>query len=104
MYNLDERPGCSRSAEDTQLYQVISIDGDRLRYEARTAVGDLYDAFDLRKRPGRPNELIEKIPDTPERRRPAPAPEAAGTEDLVPADLIRPGRRTGLPPARSPRS
>ncbi len=32
-------------AEDTQLFQVLRIDGTRLRYEARTATGRLYDAF-----------------------------------------------------------
>lgn len=34
-------------AEDTQLFQTIRIDGARLRYEARTATGRLYDAFEL---------------------------------------------------------
>ena len=34
-------------AEDTQLFQVLRIDGVRLRYEARTATGRLYDAFEL---------------------------------------------------------
>lgn len=34
-------------AEDTQLFQVLRIDGTRLRYEARTATGRLYDAFEL---------------------------------------------------------
>ena len=34
-------------AEDTQLFQVLHIDGARLRYEARTATGRLYDAFEL---------------------------------------------------------
>ncbi|GHB98591.1 purple acid phosphatase family protein [Thermomonas carbonis] len=34
-------------AEDTQLFQVVRIDGTRLRYEARTATGCLYDAFEL---------------------------------------------------------
>lgn len=34
-------------AEDTQLFQVLRFDGPRLRYEARTATGRLYDAFDL---------------------------------------------------------
>ena len=34
-------------AEDTQLFQVLRIDGARLRYEARTATGRLYDAFEL---------------------------------------------------------
>ncbi len=59
------------------------VDGDTPRYEARTAVGDLYDAFDLRKRPGRPNQLIEKIPDTPERHRPASV--TADTKGVDPA-------------------
>lgn len=34
-------------AEDTQLFQVVRIEGDTLRYEARTATGRLYDAFSL---------------------------------------------------------
>jgi len=67
MYSLQKHPFMTRQAENTQLYQIIHIDGDRLRYEARTAVGDLYDAFTLVKRPGQINELVEQIPDTPER-------------------------------------
>lgn len=59
-----------RRAEDTQLYQIISIDGDELRYDAKTATGELYDAFSLNKRDGQVNELIERIPNTPERLRP----------------------------------
>lgn len=58
-----------RRAEDTQLYQVITIDGDRLIYQAKTATGKLYDAFTLVKRPGQSNELIEQVPDVPENRR-----------------------------------
>ena len=58
-----------RAAEDTQLYQIITVDGDELRYEARTATGMPYDAFTLRKQPGKANELIDRIPDTPELRR-----------------------------------
>ena len=57
----------ARAAENTQLYQIISIDGDALRYEARTATGELYDAFRLKKRAGERNELIDEIPETPER-------------------------------------
>jgi hypothetical protein len=33
--------------EDTQLFQVLRFDGGRMRYEARTATGRLYDAFEL---------------------------------------------------------
>ena len=35
------------TAEDTQLFQVLRIDGQRLRYQARTATGRLYDAFEI---------------------------------------------------------
>ena len=58
-----------RRAEDTQLYQVITIDNNELRFEARTALGVLYDAFTIRKAPGRPNELMNQRPDRPEIRR-----------------------------------
>jgi hypothetical protein len=61
----------ARAAEDTQLYQVIRIGGDRLSYESHTARGHVYDAFELRKRDGAPNELIDRSPATPERRREA---------------------------------
>lgn len=67
MYNLDRDDRMRRAAANTQLYQIVSIDGMELRYEARTAVGELYDAFLLRKRDGEPNELIDQIPDLPER-------------------------------------
>jgi len=60
----------ARDAESTQLYQVIRIDGDRLRYEARTARGVLYDAFELERRAGKPNRIIDRTPDTPARRDP----------------------------------
>ncbi|MCA9027795.1 MAG: metallophosphoesterase family protein [Planctomycetaceae bacterium] len=58
-----------RRAEDTQLYQIITVDGDQLEYQAKTATGGLYDAFTLVKRSGQPNELIERAPNSPEIRR-----------------------------------
>lgn len=69
MYDLERRPFMKRAAEDTQLYQIIRIDGDQLRYEARTATGRLYDGFTLIKRDGRPNQLIEQVPNRKERLR-----------------------------------
>ncbi|KAG0737455.1 hypothetical protein G6F24_017946 [Rhizopus arrhizus] len=36
-------------AEDTQLFQVLNVDPQRLRYEARTVTGRLYDAFELQR-------------------------------------------------------
>lgn len=69
MYALEHRPFMTRAAENTQLYQIVTIAGDELRYAAHTANGTLYDAFTLRKRPGQPNDLVNQIPDLPERRR-----------------------------------
>jgi 3',5'-cyclic AMP phosphodiesterase CpdA len=70
MYNLHSNQVMKRVAEDTQLYQIIEIAGDRLRYEARTATGELYDAFSLTKVTGKVNVLEEQMPLMPERRRP----------------------------------
>jgi 3',5'-cyclic AMP phosphodiesterase CpdA len=72
-YVLDRKPAQLRTAEGTQLFQVITVNGETLRLEARTALGELYDAFDLHKRPGQANELVEKGPGTPERHPVAPA-------------------------------
>jgi 3',5'-cyclic AMP phosphodiesterase CpdA len=71
MYRLNPDPGVkmNRMAEDTQLYQIVTIDGPTLHYESRTAIGQVYDAFSLTKQPGKPNEMIEKVPiDVAERR------------------------------------
>ncbi|MEM1379645.1 MAG: metallophosphoesterase family protein [Pseudomonadota bacterium] len=38
-----------RKAENTQFFQVITIDDDKLIYEARTATGELYDDFVMTK-------------------------------------------------------
>lgn len=68
MYRLEREPWMHRAAENTQLYQVIEVNGDRLKFESRTAIGTLYDGFELVKKPnGQPNELIDKIPDGMER-------------------------------------
>ncbi len=80
MYNLQAQPVMKRSAEDTQLYQIIHIDGGTLRYEARTATGEVYDAFTLEKQPGTINKMIDQAPTTPERRRQPSATPAAATK------------------------
>ncbi|XZE17730.1 fibronectin type III domain-containing protein [Pirellulaceae bacterium SH449] len=77
MYPLQPSEHMRRVAEDTQLYQVITIDGDTLKFEARTALGSLYDAFQLTKRPGQINELTEIDPEIETRTRPEPIKEAA---------------------------
>ena len=68
MYNLrpngwDDFPEATRNraAENTQLFQVIRVSGDTLSYEAYTATGDLYDAFDLIKPAnGGPNRMVDR--------------------------------------------
>ena len=52
-----------RGAENTQLYQVVRVEYDTMRYRAYTVTGERYDAFDLVKRPGdAPNALIDRVP------------------------------------------
>ena len=73
MYDVGKPPRTEfqRVAEDTQLFQIITVDGHELRYQARTATGQPYDGFTLKKKPGEPNEFIEQVPDTPTRLRTA---------------------------------
>jgi hypothetical protein len=66
MYEVDRQPYMQRAGQGIQIYQIIHVDGDRMKYEARTATGELYDAFTLVKRPSGKNELIEQAPETPE--------------------------------------
>jgi acid phosphatase type 7 len=68
MYGLSDNPWMERRAGNTQLFQVIQIQGDTLTYEAFTAAGTLYDAFEIQKTPGKLNTLINKIPPVEERR------------------------------------
>ena len=76
MYDLGTplRTEFRRVAEDVQLFQIITIDGDELHYVARTATGQPYDGFTLKKRDNQPNELIEQVPDTPQHLRPVKPP------------------------------
>lgn len=66
MYNNNRKWFMRRLAEDTQLYQIVHVDGRRLKFEARTAIGELYDAFELVKQPGEINKLVELGADVPE--------------------------------------
>ncbi|MFO0914986.1 MAG: metallophosphoesterase family protein [Pirellulales bacterium] len=65
-YAIENRDFFERTASGAQLYQIIHVDGDTLKYEARLANGELYDGFELHKRTGQFNELTNDIPATPE--------------------------------------
>ena len=67
MYDISDDPWMDRRARNTQLFQIITINGDTLDYGAYTAKGDLYDAFQLVKNQDGPNSLAEKVPDFAER-------------------------------------
>ncbi len=71
MYDMTyEDSWMERKAENTQLFQVITVAEDLVHYKAFTGTGDLYDSFILKKNGKKPNILINQIPDTPERRHP----------------------------------
>jgi len=67
MYDVSNDPWMDRKARNTQLFQIISVNGDVLSFQSFTANGELYDAFDLEKRKDKPNKLINRIPATRER-------------------------------------
>jgi hypothetical protein len=97
MYNIEPKPFMVRVAEDTQLYQVIHIDGSKLRYESRTANGELYDAFELAKEIGKTNQLVEIPVQMPQRLRKTLTPTAdqpANAQPAVPSgpNTVKPGR------------
>ncbi len=58
----------ARKAENTPFYQIITIDGDTLTYEARTVLGHLYDDFQMQKINGRKSILRGSISTMQERR------------------------------------
>ena len=73
MYEGGDSKVFARVAEDTQLFQIVRIQDDMLRFETHTASGTPYDAFTLHKQAGGRNQLINHIPETPARlRQPAP--------------------------------
>ncbi len=67
MYKLTDDRWMDRAGQNTQLFQIISIDGDKLNYKAITVTGEVYDEFDLVKQKNKPNLLIDKNPGTPEK-------------------------------------
>ncbi|MBC8491848.1 MAG: metallophosphoesterase family protein [Candidatus Marinimicrobia bacterium] len=68
MYDLTDDRWMDRAAENTQLYQVISVDQKTLSYRSYTVTGELYDAFQVIKKKNKPNKIIDQKPQNfPER-------------------------------------
>lgn len=71
MYPVSSRwtPLMARLHGGAQLYQVVSLSGDRLSYESREADGTAVDAFELIKTAGTASRYVDR----------APVPNAAGS-------------------------
>jgi hypothetical protein len=74
-----------RAAENTQLFQVITVKGDTLSFESYTAIGELYDAFDLIKNEKGPNTFVERKDEGVAARR---FTTTIPYEDTLPEDLM----------------
>jgi hypothetical protein len=61
-YYLQRRWKVPREASGAQLFQVIRVSPERIRYEARLATGELYDAFMLDKGEDGQTVMTEQIP------------------------------------------
>jgi hypothetical protein len=66
MYELQEKWDVPRVASGVQLFQVIRVSRESIRYEARLATGALYDAFTLTKDAAGVSTLTEEAPASPE--------------------------------------
>jgi 3',5'-cyclic AMP phosphodiesterase CpdA len=59
MYDIGLQNWMDRAASNTQLYQILTVDDNKLAFKAYTVNGDVYDAFDLEKDKKGVNTLIE---------------------------------------------
>ena len=60
MYKITKGNYAKKLGENTQLYQIIDIKENELRFRAYDATGELYDEFLIHKQVGKPNLLVEK--------------------------------------------
>lgn len=67
MYDVSDDPWMDRRAQNTQLFQLITLEDKKLTYQAFTATGELYDSFLLEKGRDGINILTNKIPATAEK-------------------------------------
>lgn len=60
MYEKFDRDWMDKSGGDIQLYQIITVDANKLSYNSYSATGELFDAFDLIKSKGNNNKLVNR--------------------------------------------
>jgi hypothetical protein len=68
MYALQEHWDVPRKASGVQLFQVIRVEPNQIKYEARLATGELYDAFTIAKDDAGKTTITEQVPDREELR------------------------------------
>jgi len=59
MYEENTKAWMDKNGGHTQLYQLITVEGNKLVYKCYTAAGALYDSFELIKQKGKINKLVE---------------------------------------------
>lgn len=62
MYPLGDHPWMQKKAQDLQTYQVISVNGTKLKFEAFKSNGEIFDAFEIVKSQEGPNVIHELLP------------------------------------------
>ena len=67
MYEVRTDDWMERKAYGTQTYQWIKVTEDVLSFKTYTALGELYDSFEIHKDTQGENTVVNYIPDTPER-------------------------------------
>ena len=63
MYESNNQEWMVRRAEYTQLFQIITVTDDSIKYESYTPMGSLYDAFDITKDGNGNKTLVNRVPD-----------------------------------------
>lgn len=62
MYDLEPQAVMHNWATRTQLYQVISVEPERIAYRALNAIGDVHDAFRLERTADGGTQLVNEVP------------------------------------------
>ena len=68
MYDLSMESWMKRGASNTQLYQIIHVSPEVLRFEAYTVTDELYDAFELYKSPNGSTQYKDLAPESAKER------------------------------------
>jgi len=62
MYHLNFDEWMERAASNTQLFQIIHVDNQKITYQAYTATGKLYDGFSLTRKKNGTNKFQDQAP------------------------------------------